>query len=64
MDTENYATIEILKSGEVILGSTPSCRYMVREFEGDEEIGAEFFDTILEAERHVLIFQGENRNEN
>lgn len=58
MDTENYATIEILKSGEVILGSTPSGRYMVREFEGDEETGAEFFDTILEAERHVLIFQG------
>ena len=58
MTKEKYATIEILKDGEVVLGSTPSGRYMVREYEDDEEMGAEFFDSIYEAEKWVLEFQG------
>tara|TARA_B110000495_G_scaffold120992_1_gene105014 strand:- start:11 stop:190 length:180 start_codon:yes stop_codon:yes gene_type:complete len=58
MTKEKYATIEILKDGEVILGSTPSGRYMVREYEDDIEMGAEFFDSILLAEKWVLEFQG------
>ena len=57
---EKYATIEILEDGEEVFGSSPAGRYMVREFEGDEEIGGEFYESILQAEKHVLKFQGEN----
>ena len=57
---EKYATIEILEEGEEVFGPSPAGRYMVREFEGDEEIGGEFYESILQAEKHVLKFQGEN----
>ena len=56
---DKYATIEILKDGEVIFGNTPSGRYMVREYEDDIEEGASFYETIIEAERHVIKYQGE-----
>lgn len=56
--SEKYATIEILNEGEMIFDSTPNGRYMVREYEDDEEMGAEFFDSIYEAEKWVLEFQG------
>ena len=66
---EKYATIEILEEGEEVFGSSPAGRYMVREFEGDEEVGAEFYESILLAEKHVLMYQaqsvgeGDNSNE-
>ena len=66
---EKYATIEILNEGEMVFDSTPAGRYMVREFEGDEEVGAEFYESILLAEKHVLMYQaqsvcrGDNSNE-
>ena len=58
-----YATIEILNDGEMILDSIPNGRYMVREYDGDEEMGAEFHESILLAEKHVLMYQTkENRS--
>ena len=67
--SEKYATIEILNEGELVFDSVPNGRYMVREYDGDEEIGAEFYESILLAEKHVLIYQaqsvcrGNNSNE-
>ena len=58
-----YATIEILNEGEMILGAIPKGRYMVCEYDGGEEMGAEFYDSILLAEKHVLMYQEkENRS--
>ena len=71
--SEKYATIEILKEGELIFDSigvgSPAGRYMVREYDGDDEVGAEFYESILLAEKHVLMYQaqsvcrGDNSNE-
>ena len=67
--SEKYATIEILNEGEMVFDSTPNGRYMVREYDGDEEMGAEFYESILLAEKHVLMYQaqsvcrGNNSNE-
>ena len=67
---KKYATIEILEEGEMVFGSVPVGRYMVREFDDDdEEVGAEFYKSILLAEKHVLMYQaqsvceGDNSNE-
>jgi len=38
--SEKYATIEILNEGEMVFDSVPNGRYMVREYDGDEEMGA------------------------
>ena len=57
---EKYATIEILDDGEEIFDSVPNGRYMVREFDGDTEMGAEFYDSILLAEKHVLMYQAQS----
>ena len=55
-----YATIEILEEGEMVFGSVPAGRYMVREFDDDdEEVGAEFYESILLAEKHVLMYQAQ-----
>ena len=67
--SEKYATIEILNEGEMVFDSVPNGRYMVREYDGDDEVGAEFFESILLAEKHVLMYQaqsvcrGNNSNE-
>ena len=67
--SEKYATIEILKEGELVFDSKPAGRYMVREYDGDDEVGAEFYESILLAEKHVLMYQaqsvceGDNSNE-
>jgi hypothetical protein len=67
--SEKYATIEILNEGEMVFDSVPNGRYMVREYDGDEEMGAEFYESILLAEKHVLMYQaqsvcrGNNSNE-
>ena len=67
--SEKYATIEILNEGELVFDSVPNGRYMVREYDGDEEMGAEFYESILLAEKHVLMYQaqsvcrGNNSNE-
>lgn len=53
------ATIEILNEGELILDSKTAGQYMVREFENDVEIGGMFYDSLSEAETHVITFQGE-----
>ena len=64
-----YATIEILNEGEMVFDTIPAGRYMVREYDGEEELGAEFYESILLAEKHVLMYQaqsvceGDNSNE-
>jgi len=64
MMTEKYATIEILDDGEEILGSVPNGRYMVREYERgenwNEELGATFYESILDAEKHVIDYQAQS----
>ena len=57
MMNEKYATIEILDDGEEIFESVPNGRYMVREFDGDVEMGAEFYESILDAENTFLIIK-------
>ena len=51
------ATIEVLYEGETVLGSNTNGQYMVREYEDNEEMGGSFFNTIEEAETHVLKYQ-------
>jgi len=58
--SEKYATIEILNEGEMVFGSVPNGRYMVREYERDDEVGAEFYESILLAEKHVLMYQAQS----
>ena len=58
--SEKYATIEILNEGELVFDSTPAGRYMVREYDGDDEVGAEFYESILLAEKHVLMYQAQS----
>ena len=47
------ATIEVLKKGEVVLGSPTVGRYHVLEYLDDEEVGGQFFKTMKEANEHV-----------
>jgi len=54
-----YATIEILNEGEMVFDTIPAGRYMVREYDGEEELGAEFYESILLAEKHVLMYQAQ-----
>ena len=58
--SDKYATIEILNEGEMVFDSIPAGRYMVREYDGDEEMGAEFYESILLAEKHVLMYQAQS----
>jgi len=64
MMAEKYATIEILDDGEEILGSVPNGRYMVREYERgenwNEELGATFYESIQDAEKHVIDYQAQS----
>ena len=55
-----YATIEILNEGEMVFDTIPAGRYMVREYDGEEELGAEFYESILLAEKHVLMYQAQS----
>ena len=47
------ATIEVLKKGEVVLGSPTVGRYHVLEYLDDEQVGGQFFKTMKEANDHV-----------
>ena len=58
--SDKYATIEILNEGEMVFDSVPNGRYMVREYDGDDEVGAEFYESILLAEKHVLMYQAQS----
>lgn len=60
MMVEKYATIEILDDGETVFDTVPNGRYMVREYDGDTEMGAEFYESILDAEKHVLDYQAQS----
>lgn len=60
MMVEKYATIEILDDGETVFDTVPNGRYMVREYDGDIEMGAEFYESILDAEKHVLDYQAQS----
>ena len=61
MMSEKYATIEILDDGETTIFGAPNGRYMVREYERgenwNEELGATFYESIQDAEKHVLDYQ-------
>jgi len=59
MIDDKFATIEILFADEEVLGAKPTGRYMVREYNEGEEVGGEYFDSILLAEKHVIKYQGE-----
>jgi hypothetical protein len=54
------ATIEILNEDEMILDSKTKGQYMVREYENNVEIGGMFYESLSQAERHVIKYQGEN----
>ena len=51
------ATLEILQDGETIFGSQTGGKYFVQEFENEQPKGGSFFNTIEEAETHVLKYQ-------
>ena len=53
------ATIEILHEGETVLGSRTAGKYLVREYENEEEMGGSFYKTLEEAEAHVREYQTE-----
>ena len=53
------AVIEILYDGEVVLGSQTAGKYMVREYEDEDEMGGSFYKTIEEAEARVIEYQNE-----
>jgi len=55
------ATIEILNENELILDSNTKGQYMVREYENNVEIGGMFYESLSQAERHVIKYQGENK---
>ena len=50
------ATLEILQDGEKIFGSPTGGKYFVQEFENDEPRGGSFFQTIQEAEKHMVEY--------
>ena len=54
------ATIEILNEDEMILDSKTKGQYMVREYENNVEIGGMFYESLSQAELHVIKYQGEN----
>jgi len=51
------ATLEILDAGEKIFDSPTSGKYFVQEFENDEPRGGSFFQTIQEAEKHMVEYE-------
>ena len=51
------ATLEILEPGEMIFDSPTAGKYFVREFENDEPRGGTFFNTIQEAEKHMVEYE-------
>jgi len=51
------ATLEILEPGEMIFDSPTAGKYFVREFENDEPRGGSFFNTIQEAEKHMVEYE-------
>ena len=51
------ATLEILDAGEKIFGSPTNGKYFVQEFEDDEPRGGQFFQTIQEAEKHMVEYE-------
>ena len=51
------ATIEILHEGETVLGSRTAGKYLVREYENEEELGGSFYKTLEQAEAHVREYQ-------
>ena len=51
------ATLEILDAGEKIFGSPTGGKYFVQEFENDEPRGGSFFQTIQEAEKHMVEYE-------
>ena len=55
------ATIEILKKGEVVLGSHTAGEYFVREYEDKVEMSGSFYTTMNEAEAHVRKYQDEEK---
>jgi len=57
MIDDKFATIEILFDEEIGAGTVVG-RYMVREYDKGDEVGIEYFDSILVAEKHVINYQG------
>ncbi len=51
------ATLEILEPGEMIFDSPTAGKYFVREFENLEPRGGSFFNTIQEAEKHMVEYE-------
>ena len=51
------ATLEILQDGETIFGSSTGGRYFVQEFENEQPKGGSFFNTIEEAEKHMVQYE-------
>ena len=51
------ATLEILDAGEKIFGSPTGGKYFVQEFKNDEPRGGSFFQTIQEAEKHMVEYE-------
>ena len=57
------ATLEILQDGETIFGSQTGGKYFVQEFENEQPKGGSFFNTIEEAEKHMVQYEtGGNGN--
>ena len=51
------ATLEILEPGEMIFDSPTAGKYFVREFEHLEPRGGSYFNTIQEAEKHMVEYE-------
>ena len=51
------ATLEILQDGETIFGSQTGGKYFVQEFENEQPKGGSFFNTIEEAEKHMVQYE-------
>ena len=58
------ATLEILQDGETIFGSQTGGKYFVQEFENEQPKGGSFFNTIEEAEKHMVQYEtgGDGQN--
>jgi len=57
------ATLEILQDGEKIFGSNTGGKYFVQEFENEQPKGGSFFNTIQEAERHMIAYESGSDDE-
>jgi Zn/Cd-binding protein ZinT len=57
------ATIEVLKKDEKVLGSPTIGRYHVLEYQDDEQVGGQFFETMKEANKHVSQYIQESDDE-